>query len=206
MTAQLALTPLRLTAAWGYARDDVFADYATPTFDSGGTRLPLRNIALGERLGVAGGDLCAADAALVLGSASSDGPRERNVARARRRAEQLAREVGTACPGLVVFAASLGQSTAPTDRPADRALTVLAVNAREGSVSRDAIEEELGYRLSGGGPGGLPGAPLLGRLRHFPGEWVWVEGGQGRFDPAPRPRPAERVTRRRAGAPPSCTA
>ena len=204
-TAQaLTLTPLRLAATWGYARDDSFAAYDSMTFDTGGTPLPLRNFALGDRLAVAGGDLCGADAALILGSASSDGPRARNVARARRRAEQLSREVRAACPRLTIFAASLGQSTAPTDRPADRALTVIAVEGATGTVTRAAVEAELGYRLAEGGPAGLPGAPLLGRLRHFGGEWTWVEGGEGRFDPAPRPRPSERVSRRRADAPASC--
>ena len=201
---RLALTPLRLTAAWGYARDDAFASYDSMTFDTGGASLPLRNFALGDRLAVAGGNLCAADAALILGSASSDGPRARNVARARRRAEQLAAEVRAACPRLPVFAASLGQSTAPTDRPADRALTVIAVNGAPGDVTRAAVEEELGYRLAEGGPAGLVGAPLLGRLRHFPGEWSWVAGGTGRFDPAPKARPSERTMRRRDGAPASC--
>ena len=202
--APLTLTPLRMTAAWGYASDDAFSDYDSPAFTAGGARTPLRNLALGQRLAVAGGDLCAADAALVLGSASSDGPRARNLARARRRAEQLAREVRGACPGLPVFAASLGQSTAPTDRPADRALTVLAVDSASGAVTRAAVERELGHRLAEGGPAGLPGAPLLGRLRHFPGEWVWTDGASGRFDPAPRPRPTERTLRRRVDAPRSC--
>ena len=202
---RLALTPLRLAASWGYARDDRFAHYDSMTFDTGGAQLPLRNFALGDRLAVAGGDLCAADAALILGSASSDGPRARNEARARRRAAQLAAEVRAACPRLAIFAASLGQSAAPTDRPADRALTVIAVNGEGGPVTRAGVEAELGYRLAEGGPGGLPGAPLLGRLHHFGGEWVWVEGGEGRFDPVPRARPAERTLRRREGAPASCS-
>lgn len=195
----LTFAPVRTEAAWGYAEDDAFARYAAATPNVGTT---IRATAALSALPVARGELCSADAALVLGSASSDGPAARNDARARRRAERLAAQVQRQCPGLPVFAASLGQSDAAADTAADRAITVLAVTARGTPVSQETVEAELGHALATG----LGDAPLLTRLGNFEGEWVWVAGGQGRFRPDAVAKPTERRSVLRDGAPARCQA
>ena len=197
----VTLSPLRFTAAWGYAEDAAYALYESEAFAAPQLGVPLRNLTFDGQVAGLGASLCYADAALVLGSASSDGPRARNDARARRRAAQLAGQVRRACPGLPVYAASLGQSSASTDDAADRAITVVGVSARDGgAVGTAEIERELGHLLAEGGAG----APLLGRLRHFPGAWTWIEGGQGRFRPDAAPRAEARSLRLRDDAPESC--
>ena len=193
----LTFAPVRTEAAWGYAEDDAFAAYAAANARAGSA---IRGTAALSALPVAGDALCAADGALVLGSASSDGPSARNEARARRRAERLAGEVRRRCPGLPVFAASLGQSDAARDAAADRAITVLAVTARDAAVSAQTVEAELGHALATG----LGEAPLLTRLANFEGEWVWVAGGAGRFRPEAAAQPTERVWGYRDDAPAFC--
>lgn len=183
----LVFVPVRTDAAWGYAEDDAVAS-------AGAGTMPL------GRLNVGGDALCVADAALVLGSASSDGPAGRNIARAERRAKRLADEMGRRCPGLPIYAATLGQSAARTDLSTDRAVTVLAVTAEETTVSPRAVELELGHALATG----LGGAPLLTRLHHFSDEWVWVAGGQGRFRPDAIARPTTIVELPHNDAPARC--
>ena len=200
----LTFAPVRTEAAWGYAEDDAFARYAAAVPNTAGA---IRATAALSALPVANDALCAADAALVLGSASSDGPAGRNEARARRRAERLAAQVRRQCPGLPVFAASLGQSDAPADAAADRAITVLAVTARDTRVAQETVEAELGHALATGPLAtSLGEAPLLIRLHHFGDEWLWVAGGQGRFRPDAARKPTERREQLREGAPAACMA
>jgi hypothetical protein len=97
-----------------------------------------------------------------------------------------------------LFAATLGQSGAPADTAADRAVTLLTIDAAEGEVARAAVERELGYLLAER----AHESPLLSRLRHFDGTWSWVEGEEGAFTPYPQARPV--TERLRADAPASC--
>ena len=198
-TPKLAFHPARTQATWGYAAADSFSTA------SGGGEQPILDFSLHTELAPDAGPLCTNDAVLVIGSASSDGPLERNLDRARIRAEQLASQVDGACNGQVdVFAISLGQSTAERDNFKDRALTVIGLDSLGAEpVTQALIETELGYLIKEGDHS----SALLSRASYFPqADWSWVEGGTGRVRPASGQRPVETVTELRPGAPASCQA
>lgn len=186
-----------LGAAWRYASDRAVVPLSF-IGRIGAEPEPVEDMPLARMVESRAG-LCSADAALVIGSASSDGPQDRNEARARRRAQGLAREVERFCPGLTVYAVSLGQSRAARDSAADRALTVLAVNRDEpgAPLGGEAVLDALVR-------GSPPDGPLLSRLDQFGEAWTWVKGGSGEIVPGARVREERRLVPRE-GAPPSCT-
>jgi hypothetical protein len=186
-----------LGAAWRYASDRSVVPLSF-IGRIGADPEPVEDMPLARMVSSSAG-LCEADAALVLGSASSDGPADRNEARAKRRADSLAGEVEALCPGLTVYAVSLGQSRASRDSAADRALTVLAVNREEPGAPLDG-QAVLDALLRGGPPEG----PLTSRLDRFGESWTWVRGGSGEIVPGARPLDERRLVPR-DGAPPSCT-
>lgn len=205
----LRFVPARVEAAWDYADNRHVTAFGRsggplPVGALGFDELAARAEAAADSVEATRG-LCAADAVLVLGSASSDGPLARNLDRAQQRADALAEEVSLACGGKTpVYAISLGQSDAGDDEPTDRLVTVLGIEAVPGeAVSPSLIEAELGHALAEGGVE----SPLLARAGHFPlSRWSWVRGANGPVGISPAARPVETVRRLRPDAPDSCRA
>jgi hypothetical protein len=148
-------------------------------------------------------DLCDADALLVYGSASSDGERPVNEARAQARASNLGEAVRAACTGrssgLTIYALSLGQSEAPMDVPEDRFVSISAIDIlTDDQVTADMVLEELSYAVEEGQ--GV--APILSRRERFPRPWTGPRGTASSFRAVPRP--TERTEILAPGAPASC--
>lgn len=193
-------SPLRFEAAWGYAKDNTFYHFAD---SSGKESTRINDLVIEGKVSAGGQAVCASQAILVVGSASSDGPLARNKARAKRRATRLAEHVVASCPNKPeIFAISLGQSRAEQDMPEDRALTIIALDTADGmKIDREMVERELGYALYGDSHG----SELLSRYSAFPQtDWSWVRGGDGAINVAISPRPYVTIERLREGAPESC--
>ncbi|NNU14816.1 hypothetical protein HK107_00585 [Parvularcula sp. ZS-1/3] len=193
--AKLAFESIDTGAYWQYAKDDrVMMSGSGRTVGSAASYLASDTA------------LCSAEALLVYGSASADGSRERNVRRARDRAENLAEAIRRACTGrasgLRIYALSLGQSEAPEDVPEDRALAVSLIQKldTDAELSGSLILDELGYAVASGGLN----APLIERRERFPRPWAGPNGNSSALDV--RARPMTSVRRLADGAPASCTA
>ncbi|ADM09924.1 hypothetical protein PB2503_09354 [Parvularcula bermudensis HTCC2503] len=198
--AAVILSPLPFGSAWEYADDSHFVSLSAPDAER-----PLTDLVIEGQVAYGGQAACASRALLVIGSASSDGPDARNIARAARRAIRLGEEVTAHCAGSVqLFSATIGQSEAEKDTEIDRALTVIAIDTPDGQpISAEMIETELSYAMA---DGSLE-SPLLARLSYFPrAEWQWMQGANGPLSLTPRARPLEKVKQRRAGAPAQCGA
>lgn len=197
--AKIFFSPLAFEAAWKYADDRKLV---------GGQRtFYVDDLAAGGGVSAGGLAVCASTAVLVVGSASSDGPKARNLARAARRATRLADHVAQACPGdPAIFAISVGQSGAAVDTALDRAVTVMGLDTADGApIDAALLAEELGYAVYSD----THGAALLSRHTHFnAADWQWVRGGPPTPAPgpmvAPAPRPYEMVDRLRDDAPETC--
>jgi hypothetical protein len=199
--AELFFSPLRFEAAWRYANDRSYFPLSADERDF----QPIGDLVIDGRVAVGGLDICASNAILIVGSASSDGPRGRNEERAARRAQRLADQVAASCPSQPeIFALSIGQSVAAEDSAQDRALTVIGLSTPDGApITRDLIERELGFVLDSQ----VHGSMLLSRHDYFPQEgWVWTRGGTGRATIAVGPRPFIQEQRLRADAPAACDA
>ncbi|MEM9421137.1 MAG: hypothetical protein AAF986_01305 [Pseudomonadota bacterium] len=197
--ASLYFSPLAFEATWQYADDRhyVTADKAD--------RYAVTDLVVDGGVSAGGQAVCASGAILVIGSASSDGPRARNLARAARRAKRLADRVGDACPANdAIFALSLGQSLAPTDEAGDRAVTVIGLDTPQGQpVTQSMLAEELSHVLHSQ----THGAPLLTRYQHFPqDDWEWVGKAKTPANIVPAERPFHTVDRLRDDAPEQCLA
>ncbi len=193
--------PMAFDAAWQYAKDNRYGRMADDIDASASHFASVQDLVIAGQRAAGGRALCASGAVLVVGSASADGPADRNAARAQRRAEQLAAQVRRGCgDDLPVFALSIGQSQASVDTAADRALTVLAVDTPDGApVTRARILEELGFAMAD--QAALGG--VLDRTEHFPvSSWQWQD--KTAAAPMIAARPIEEVERLVAGAPSSC--
>lgn len=192
--AKLAFASINTGAYWQYAKDD------RVMMSGNGRSVGSAAATLASQTA-----LCRAEALLVYGSASADGSRERNVRRARDRAENLADAIQKACAdradGLRIYALSLGQSEATEDVPEDRALAISMI-ARvddDAELSGSLILDELGYAVASG-----LNAPLIERRERFPRPWAGPNGNSSALDV--RARPMTSVRRLAVGAPASCTA
>ncbi|NRA30572.1 MAG: hypothetical protein HRU11_09950 [Parvularculaceae bacterium] len=187
--ATVSLVPLRTGAHWVYASD------ALVSAGEGDISVGAFMTSLGETTG-----LCDAPALLVFGSASSDGPPERNRRRSRSRADKLASAVAETCGSNVqTFAISLGQSQHDSDDEADRPVAITQVfPLSDDPLTARAILDELGYALAEQGAS----FPLLARRDRFPDPWVSPDGEDTRLDALPRPQVMEVVPA--PGAPTSC--
>ncbi|WOI54450.1 hypothetical protein [Parvularcula sp. LCG005] len=197
----LYFAPLKFDAAWQYADDQRY--YRLADTAAAAPYRALTDLVIDGSVSAGGQAVCASGAILVIGSSSSDGPLDRNRARAKRRADHLASQVARTCPNATaIYALSLGQSTASVDTDTDRMLTVIGLDTPDGSpVTRAKLEQELGYVLSQG----THGATLLSRHDSFPQSgWEWVEGASGKADIRIMDRPYETITRLREDAPDTC--
>lgn len=190
--AKLGFVPIETGAYWEYARDaTVVADGQLRSVDRF-----VASLAEDE-------NFCAAEALLVYGSASSDGARELNDARARSRAENLADAARAACGASAprIYALSLGQSEADRDVDEDRPVSITAITKSNGfELTGELILDELGYELAEG----RAASPLLARRERFPRPWSGPNGGSSALEI--RARPVETVMVPAPGAPENCGA
>lgn len=192
----LSFEAIETDAFWQYAKD------ARVVSAGSGRELTLRQLAENLAQDTA---ICDARALLVYGSASSDGERDLNVARAQARASNLADAISQACTGrsngLTIFALSLGQSEATEDVPEDRLVGISAMSAAPGvDFESSVIFDELGYAISEG----QLVAPLLDRRDRFPNPWQGPSGTIQGIEV--KSRPMRTVISKTPGAPLSCEA
>ncbi len=197
--AAVFFSPLAFEASWQYADDRHFV-MADAT-----ARHSMKDLVVDGGVSAGGQAVCASGAILVIGSASSDGPRARNLERAARRAARLRDRVAEACPANeAIFALTLGQSIAPADEAGDRAVTVIGLDTPDGTpVTRALVAQELAHVLHSQ----THGAALLGRHEFFPqSDWQWLNGERQPANIAPAARPFQTVDRLRDDAPAECLA
>lgn len=183
-------------ASWKYARDNQVVT------TNGGATLSLDDFAEDLALRT---EVCDASSLLVYGSASSDGARALNVARAQSRADNLADALKDACTGrsdgLTIFVLSLGQSEAPVDVAEDRLVGISIMNSPLGDdLDGPVILDELGYAIAEG----ARVAPLLDRRSRFPNPWQGPSGTVQGIEV--KDRPSRVLTVAAPGAPASCEA
>jgi len=188
--AALSLIPMRTEAHWVYA-----SDQRVETSTGSMTTAALVQ-GLADEQG-----LCDAPAILVFGSASSDGPADRNRRRARSRADRLASAVAEVCgSGVATYALSLGQSQHDEDDEADRPVSLTQVYPLgDAPVSGELVLQELGYALAEQ----EEAFPLLARRNRFPQPWTAGDDDPAQLDAVARPQVTEVV--RDPQAPASCT-
>lgn len=190
--ARLSFDPVATDAYWEYAKAK------TVVLDGRETSLATFAEDLADS-----STMCLSTALLVYGSASSDGTRDVNEARAKARAQNLAEAIRDACTGssdgLKIFALSLGQSEFTTDVPEDRPVSVSMIDSLDGSdPDASLVLEELSYALGEG----ASFAPILSRRDRFPRPWQGPAGLSATIEA--RLRPTNRRQVLRAGAPASC--
>lgn len=187
--ATLSLVPLNTGAHWVYASDSLV------TTGEGEVAIGAFVASLAQTSG-----LCNAPGVLVFGSASSDGPPERNRRRSRTRADKLAFAVANACgDGIQTFAVSLGQSQHESDEDGDRPVAITQVfPLLDDPLSAPVLLKELGYALAEQ----EKAFPLLARRDRFPGPWASPDGWDSPVDARPRPQVLDIVET--PGAPTSC--
>lgn len=187
--AAISFEAIETRAYWTYARAGMVNVDGQNTSTTGF----VADLAVSE-------DLCEAPAILVLGSASSDGERERNEKRARDRADNLADAVRAACgDDANVMAMSLGQSEAEVDAAVDRSVTIVKLNPLGGkTLTPELLYSELGHALAAG----EPSSPLIERRPVFTKPWIGAKGEALSIEV--KNRPLVRQTSLVAGAPSSC--
>lgn len=191
---RLRFDALKTDAYWQYARADrVMVGGKAVTIDA------MINDVVGRE------GLCQAPALIVYGSASADGARDRNIIRARQRAENLAEALRRRCarvnPSIDIYALSLGQSEAAEDLPEDRAISIARIEpltVAPSELTGALILDELGYALGEGSAS----VPLLERRDRFPRPWDGPSGTASAVQI--KPRPARTVEVLAADAPASC--